>query len=82
MTAICRSVEAAFGSLLLYNEQRYHADPIVCAVHMKKLYTSMHLLVKRNHCGKYSCHICGHLKMIAPSLDLQLGYMKLCPLPP
>jgi len=64
--------------VLLHNRNRFPSVPLAHAASIKEIYESMKLVLGTVKYEEFKWKLCGDLKVVAPLLGMQLGYIKYC----
>jgi len=57
---------------------KFPSVPLAYAVHMKKMYENLKVLLQKIHYEEHWFHVCGDLKVTAMLTGLKGGYTKFC----
>jgi len=65
-------------NVVLFHNGKNPSVPLAHAANMKECYESMKLLLGKIKYDEFKWKLCGHLKVVALLLGMQLGYTKYC----
>jgi len=75
-TLLTDSSKISWKAVLFHNGNKFPCIPVAHAVHMKKVYENLHVLLKQISYEEHQWNICVGLKFIAMLIVMQGGYNK------